>query len=87
MHGLQPVDAKPKATVLPFPFNLRFSIAAWNLLFADSKVYQPDATQTEEWNRSAYLVQGLTHCKTCHTPNFLMAEQQAKSLQGASLGT
>jgi len=88
MHGVQPVDAKPEATALPFPFNLRFSMAAWNLLFADSKVYQPEATQTAEWNRGAYLVQGLTHCSTCHTPrNFLMAEQQAKSMQGASLGT
>lgn len=88
MHGVQPVDVKPEETALPFPFNLRFSMAAWNLLFADSKVYQPDTSQTEEWNRGAYLVQGLTHCSTCHTPrNFLMAEQQGKSLQGASLGT
>ncbi len=88
MHGVQPVDVKPEATALPFPFNLRFSMAAWNLLFADSNVYQPDATQTAQWNRGAYLVQGLTHCSTCHTPrNLLMAEQQAKNLQGASLGT
>lgn len=88
MHGVQPVDVIPQQTALPFPFSLRFSMAAWNLLFADDKVYQPDATQSEAWNRGAYLVQGLTHCSTCHTPrNFLMAEQQGKYLQGASLGT
>lgn len=88
MHGVQPVDVQPEKTALPFPFNLRFSMAAWNLLFLDSKPFQPDAKQSDEWNRGAYLVQGLTHCSTCHTPrNFLMAEQQDKNLQGASLGT
>lgn len=88
MQGVQPVDVKPEATALPFPFNLRFSMAAWNLLFLDTKPFQPDAKQSDEWNRGAYLVQGLTHCSTCHTPrNVLMAEQQEKNLQGASLGT
>lgn len=88
MQGVQPVDMQPEKTALPFPFNLRFSMAAWNLLFMDSKPFQPDEKQSEEWNRGAYLVQGLTHCSTCHTPrNFLMAEQQDKNLQGASLGT
>lgn len=88
MQGVQPVDVKPEATALPFPFNLRFSMAAWNLLFLDTTPFQPDAKQSDEWNRGAYLVQGLTHCSTCHTPrNILMAEQQDKNLQGASLGT
>ncbi len=88
MHGVQPVDQQPEQTALPFPFNLRFSMAAWNWLFLDSQPFQPDAAQSAEWNRGAYLVQGLTHCSTCHTPrNLLMAEQQDKNLQGASLGT
>ena len=88
MQGVQPVDTQPEKTALPFPFNLRFSMAAWNLLFMDNKPFQPDEQQSAEWNRGAYLVQGLTHCSTCHTPrNFLMAEQQDKNLQGASLGT
>ncbi|WP_424693415.1 c-type cytochrome [Erwinia sp.] len=88
MHGVKAVDKQPQKTELPFPFNLRFSMAGWNLLFLETKPFTPDASQSAEWNRGAYLVQGLTHCSTCHTPrNFLMAEQQDKSLQGASLGT
>ena len=88
MHGVKAVDTRPEETRLPFPFNLRFSMAAWNLLYLDSKPFTPDNTQSKEWNRGAYLAQGLTHCSTCHTPrNFLMAEQQDKNLQGASLGT
>lgn len=88
MQGVPPVDVQPEKTALPFPFNLRFSMAAWNLLFLDSKPFQPNAVQSAQWNRGAYLVQGLTHCSTCHTPrNLLMAEQHDKNLQGASLGT
>ncbi|MGG6176827.1 c-type cytochrome [Pantoea allii] len=88
MHGVKAVDTQPEKTALPFPFNLRFSMAAWNVLFLDTKPFRPDPSQSAEWNRGAYLVEGLTHCSTCHTPrNFLMAEQQSKSLQGASLGT
>ncbi|AVF37775.1 cytochrome c [Rahnella sikkimica] len=88
MHGVAPVDQRPQATDLPFPFNLRFSMAAWNLLFLDKETFKPQDDRSQEWNRGAYLVQGLGHCSTCHTPrNFLMAEQQDKLLGGASLGT
>lgn len=88
MQGVKPVDERPPQTALPFPFNLRISMAVWDLLFADDKVYQPDPTQSAAWNRGAYLVQGLAHCSTCHTPrNLLMAEQQSQLLKGASLGT
>jgi len=38
MQGVKPVDIEPEATALPFPFNLRFSMAAWNLLFAEQNL-------------------------------------------------
>ncbi|WP_251978696.1 cytochrome c [Salinicola avicenniae] len=88
MHGVAPVDATPPQTDLPFPFNLRFSMAAWNLLFLDDQPYQPDSKKSDAWNRGAYLVQGAAHCGTCHTPrNLLMAEKPDQALAGASLGT
>lgn len=88
MQGVQAVDTPSAKTALPFPFNIRASMMAWNWLFLDKTPFQPDAKQSVEWNRGAYLVQGLAHCSTCHTPrNFLMAEQLDKTLQGASLGT
>lgn len=88
MQGVQPVDQSPPATALPFPFNIRLSMKAWNWLFLDKKPFEPDPAQSAQWNRGAYLVQGLAHCSTCHTPrNALMAEQLDRRLQGASLGT
>ncbi|MCP1571657.1 mono/diheme cytochrome c family protein [Herbaspirillum rubrisubalbicans] len=87
MQGMQAVDQAPPRTALPFPFNIRLTMKAWNWLFLDRKPFEPDPTQSAQFNRGAYLVQGLAHCSTCHTPrNFLMAEQLDRRLQGASLG-
>ncbi|MDE1181887.1 cytochrome c [Paraburkholderia sp.] len=88
MHGVTPVDTSPPQTQLPFPFNVRLSMAAWNLLFLDRKPFAPDPSKSVEWNRGAYLVEGLAHCSTCHTPrNPLMAEDTSKSLGGSVVGT
>lgn len=88
MNAVAPVDTPAKPTDLPFPFNIRFSMAAWNLLFLDDKVFVPDSSKDAEWNRGAYLVQGLTHCSTCHSPrNLMMAEVSAKPLAGGEVGT
>ena len=89
MHGVAAVDTAPaRQTDLPFPFNIRMSMAGWNLLFLDTKPFVADASKSMEWNRGAYLAQGLAHCTTCHTPrNALMAEQLSKELGGADLGT
>lgn len=89
MHGVQPVDAAPaKHTDLPFPFNVRLSMAGWNLLFLDKKPFVADPSKDADWNRGAYLATGLAHCTTCHTPrNALMAEDLSKNLGGSPLGT
>ena len=87
MEGVAPVDAAPPATDLPFPFNVRLSMAGWNLLFLDCKRFQPDPGKDAQWNRGAYLVRGLAHCGACHTPrNVLMAEKQSQELGGGELG-
>lgn len=87
MQSVKPVDTAPPATALPFPFNLRLSMAGWNLLFLDRHPFEPDAARSVEWNRGAYLVRGLAHCSTCHTPrNLLMAEKTSMSLGGGVVG-
>ncbi len=88
MQGVEAVDAAPAhTTALPFPFNIRASLGVWNALFHDATPYQADASQTPEWNRGAYLSQGLAHCTTCHTPRTtLMAEDSKRSLGGGEVG-
>lgn len=88
MQGVPAVDAAPaQQTDLPFPFSIRASLGVWNALFHDATPYQPVASQTPEWNRGAYLSQGLAHCTTCHTPRTtLMAEDNLRALSGADVG-
>jgi mono/diheme cytochrome c family protein len=87
-QGVLPVEQAAPATILPFPFNLRISMMAWNLLFHDATRFKDDAARGAEWNRGAYLANALEHCGTCHTPrNALMAEDNSRFLGGASLGT
>ncbi|KKW68233.1 hypothetical protein AAV94_06110 [Lampropedia cohaerens] len=72
----EPVRYQPPQTRLPFPFNLRFTLAGWNWLFHDDKVYQPVPDKSLAWNRGAYLVEGAGHCAACHSPrNALGAEK------------
>jgi mono/diheme cytochrome c family protein len=72
-----PVRAAARANGLPFPVNIRALQAGWKLLFFRPERFQPDAAKSAEWNRGAYLAQGLSHCGACHTPrNFLGAEKQ-----------
>jgi mono/diheme cytochrome c family protein len=59
----------------------------WNALYLDDRAYQPVPGKDAEWNRGAYLVRGLTHCSTCHTPRgLLMSEDHARELAGGTVG-
>ncbi|MBN3788925.1 c-type cytochrome [Burkholderia sp. Ac-20353] len=87
MHGVAAVDEAPRETALPFPFNIRLSMAAWNALFLNPKPFVADPAKSAEWNRGAYLVRGLAHCSTCHSPrNVLMAEDLSRDLAGGQVG-
>ena len=83
--SLPAVHAPTPPSELRFPFGMRPLMAGWNALFHDPAPMQPDRTQSVEWNRGAYLVNGLGHCGACHTPrNALGAEQGGSAyLSGA----
>jgi nicotinate dehydrogenase subunit B len=71
-----PVKHAPPKTSLPFPMNLRPTVAGWNWLFHDDSEFKPDASKSAMWNRGKYLVDGAAHCGACHTPrNRLGAEK------------
>jgi mono/diheme cytochrome c family protein len=80
------VNAPARANELSFPLDQRFVIAGWKLLFLRRGSYQPDRSQSAEWNRGAYLVEGLAHCGACHTPrNGLGAERPNAQFAGGDV--
>jgi mono/diheme cytochrome c family protein len=71
---------------LPFPLSFRSAIKGWNLLYLTAHEFKADANQSAEWNRGAYLVDGLGHCGGCHTPkNSLGADKSGRHFQGGTL--
>lgn len=66
LRTLTPVHRTNTPHALRFPYDHRALLVAWRLLFFRSGVYQPDARHSADWNRGAYLVQGLAHCSACH---------------------
>jgi mono/diheme cytochrome c family protein len=83
MMTREPVRNEPPGNKLAFPFNIRMLLAGWKMLFFEEQRFRPDAAQTAEWNRGAYLTLGLAHCGACHTPrNALGAEKEQEFLAG-----
>jgi mono/diheme cytochrome c family protein len=71
-----PVARPTRPAEISWPLTWRWPLALWNLAFHDPSRFVPDKNHDAEWNRGAYLVQGLAHCGTCHTPrNFAYAER------------
>jgi mono/diheme cytochrome c family protein len=86
--GVNRVDVPAPKTHLPFPFNLRVSMAGWNLFFLSDKRFAASPTRSAAWNRGAYLVGSLEHCSACHSPRGpLMNESSSHPFAGGSLGT
>jgi mono/diheme cytochrome c family protein len=75
----EPVRAPARANELSFPLDQRIVIAGWKLLFLRHGTYQPDSTKSAEWNRGAYLVEGLAHCGACHTPRNALGAERANA--------
>ncbi|WP_047244205.1 cytochrome c [Chromobacterium subtsugae] len=68
MHGVAPVAQENRDSDIPWPLSMRWPLTLWRWFFHDDSAYQADAGKSAEWNRGAYLVQGMAHCGTCHTP-------------------
>ncbi len=81
-----PVRQANRAHELRFPYNKRQLLIGWRALYFAEGEYQPDARRTAEWNRGAYLVQGLGHCSLCHTAiNALGGSSESKAFQGGMI--
>ncbi|MCP1625552.1 cytochrome c [Pseudomonas nitroreducens] len=82
-HGVLADPSANRISDIPWPLNMRWPLSVWNTLFSKAEPYRPVATQTPEWNRGAYLVQGLGHCGTCHTPRGIAFQEKALDQNGA----
>ena len=83
LKTLPPVTGRTRRHDLMFPFNLRRLVGVWKLLFLHDGTFAPDPSQSAQWNRGAYLVNGPGHCAECHSPrNFLGAIVESQRFAG-----
>jgi mono/diheme cytochrome c family protein len=68
------------ANQLSFPFSFRPIIAGWKVLFLSQAPLENDASKSAQWNRGRYLVEGLGHCGSCHTPRNALGGEEKGSL-------
>ena len=68
LKTLPEVQGKVRDHDLPLHFKFRRMLGGWKFLFLDGEQFRPDPSKSAEWNRGAYLVNGLGHCAECHSP-------------------
>jgi mono/diheme cytochrome c family protein len=86
LRTLRPVKQPNQHHQLRFPYNHRSLLVAWRLLYFRPGVYRANAQHTAQWNRGAYLVQGVAHCSACHEArNSLGALRDAQPATGGEL--
>ena len=86
LMSVPPVKQANRPHELRFPFNNRDLLLGWRTLYFKEGEYLPDPAQTAQWNRGAYLVQGLGHCAMCHTAiNALGGSSESKAFEGGMI--
>jgi mono/diheme cytochrome c family protein len=79
----EPVKQANLRNTVPIP---RSAVGVWKSRYFERGVFKPDPARSAEWNRGAYLVEGLGHCGACHTPrNTLGAEKKDRAFAGGEV--
>jgi mono/diheme cytochrome c family protein len=84
LFSLPPVRTLVPSGSLQFPFNQRWAMNFWSVLFNPDTRFQPNTSRSPEWNRGAYLAEALAHCGECHTPRSMaLALNNRRKFAGA----
>lgn len=67
LRSLTPVSEPNRDNELRFPYNNRSLMYGWRALYFTEGNFKPAADQSAQFNRGAYLVEGLGHCASCHS--------------------
>jgi mono/diheme cytochrome c family protein len=83
LRTVAPAPAPNLAHRLRFPYDTQAALAVWRALSFKPEPFVANAGKPAEWNRGAYLVDGLGHCIACHgARNSLGATETRLGLSG-----
>ena len=84
MNGVAPVKQANREPDIKWPLNMRWPLKLWNVVFLEKGAYQDKPGKDVAWNRGAYLIQGLGHCGSCHTPRGVAFQEKALDESGSA---
>lgn len=85
LRSLPPVAQTNPPHRIDSPYDNQLLLFLWRTWYFKAGVYEPDSSKSEEWNRGAYLVQGLGHCTACHSSRNVWGASQDGELQGGEI--
>lgn len=78
MNGVRPVEQTNAKNGIPWPLSMRWPLGIWRRLFGPEPVpFDDKKYPNAEIARGAYLVEGLGHCGSCHTPRAVTLQEKA----------
>lgn len=87
LRSVPPIAVPDRPAEVPFPFNLRFLMRGWNLLFLRDELPDVSEGASDQWVRGRYLTNALGHCTECHTPRGAFGQLRlGASFEGGTLG-
>ncbi len=84
-RSLPPTRAAVPASELRWPFGTQPALALWRALYFSTGEFTVDTSQSEAWNRGAYLVRGVAHCSACHAPRDALGGADWGDLGGGTM--
>lgn len=88
MRTVPPSARANQSHALQFPYDQRILLAGWRALYFRAGTYVARPERSVQWNRGAYLVEGVGHCSACHAArNALGATRAGPGLGGALIAS
>jgi mono/diheme cytochrome c family protein len=82
LKSIPAVSQPNRPNALRFPYQSQLALAGWRALFFRPGVYKPEPGRNAQWNRGAYLTDGLGHCNACHTARNALGASNGLDLAG-----
>lgn len=85
LQTLPAVKEVRREHTLRWPYGTQAALRVWRTLYFTATDWMPQAGQSAQWNRGAYLVQGLGHCAECHSPRNALGGIASDQLLGGGV--
>lgn len=85
LRTLAPQDQPNTPHALRWPYNTQAALAVWRALYFRPGGHREEVERGPQWNRGAYLVQGLGHCSACHSARNAWGASEVLDLSGGMI--